>query len=352
MGIEVLWLRLHHHGRPLPHYRVCLRIKFHRAGVVVGRTAGTIVDDGKVAVGQPVRGMRPPQRLIPVIRISGRSCARAVVGGVAPTVHDIAGLAIDNEYFRQIAGSHRDLICSGIVGNTVEMRPVRSGIDIIHPGRAELVDVNLVLALADMIPHMPFPHCLAGGAIHFTDKVGPDAIQMTLAFRKAFLENVPILGCFQSLCHGFVIALVFPPEQQIVAVGHDFIGVVRYFLAGSPHLVFPDFLAIPVELFHDPGCAAEPVQAGFIGFGNDAMTRQRAISFQFRPEPLVFAFPFVDDFAVIVDQVRRIATLGGEQNITVRHAGFIGKHAQRTAECFIRRSGSRHRHREDGSCRD
>ncbi len=352
VGVEVAGIGLYRHGSPLPHHRVLLRVKLYRAGVVVGRTASAVVNDGNVAVGQPIRSVGAPQRLVAVIGVTGRSLARAVVVGVAPAVHNIAALAVDHIHFRKIAGGHANLVGLRIIGHAVEVRPVRPGIGAVYLGGAELVDVDLVLALADMIPHMPFPHGLAGGPIHFTDKIRPDAVKVLLLVRIAFLEQIALVGGLHAFGQGFIIALEFPAEQQIVAIGHDFIGMMRHFLAGNIHFVFPNFLAVPVELFHDSGGSAEKAEPGFLDFRQHAVTGQCAVRLQLSPEAGVLAHPFVDDFAVVVDQIGGLAVLGREQHIAFRGTGLIGEHTKRPAERLIGKGRSGKGRREGSGCHE
>ena len=158
---------------------------------------------------------------------------------------------------------------------------------------------------------------------------------MLLFVRIAFLEQVALVGRLHALGQGFVITLEFPAEQQIVAVGHDFIGMVRHFLAGNIHLVFPDLVAVPVELLHDPGRTAEKAEPRLLDFRKDAMAGQRAVSLQLAPKAGIFAFPFIDDFTIVIDQVAGLASLRSKQNITFRYARIIGKHAQRAAKSLI-----------------
>ena len=101
------------------------------------------------------------------------------------------------------------------------MRPVGAG-EIAHAQGQMPVDINLIGAGADVIPHMPFPCDFPLGR-HLNDRIGPDALKRlpvgALSGRgHAVAAEGGVLG-IAALGEGFVVGLIFPDQDGSVAVG-------------------------------------------------------------------------------------------------------------------------------------
>jgi len=208
--------------------------------------------------------MRAPQLLAPILAVPPGQSALAVVAGVAPAVLDAAVfLVINDEYFAEVAGSEGYLICFRVICHAVQVYPVRPGQpehDIAEV--AERIDVEFVRRCADVIPHLPFPDSLSGAAFHFTDDIGPDSPDHSLADLDPVRKHgAAKLIRIKPLGNGFVIAVVLPYGKQYVAVGHHFKGMMRHFLSWCIALVLPYFLAGPVK-FLQQACRAAEVGGG------------------------------------------------------------------------------------------
>ena len=288
--------------------------------------------------------MRAEQFLIPVIAITRRRSALAVVGRVAPAILDaLVTLVVDEIHFRQVAGSNGDFVCRGIIGHTVEMRPVRPGPGIADTGH-KLVDINLIRPGADVIPHGPFPNHLAGAVFDFPHHVGPDALNNLLAVLQPLPEQIASgrVRC-QALGQSILIRILFPDQNQQIAVGHHFKGMVGNFLIGNIAFVFPYLFPVPVELLEQSGLPAE----GRLHAGQRRMTDQVAVGHQFRIKAAVVAFPLVDHVAVHVHQIGDVGLLRRYQSIAVKRAWCLVQQPQRPLERLIRLRASGQSQRGD-----
>ena len=287
-------------GFVLPDHLIGGGIDFHDGAAVGAGAMRAVVEDGNVAVGQPFHVVRAEKHLIAVVVVAGRRLAHAVGGGVTIAPDDLLGLAVDDIDFTEVARVDRVLIGLGIVADRIPVGPVGAG-EIAHAQGQMPVDVDLVGACPDVVPHMPFPRDFTLGR-DFKDGVGPDALKrlavgpLSWCGHSVAAEGL-VLG-IAALGEGFVIRLVFPDQDGGVAVGQAIETVVRD-LARIADLVFPDHLAVPRILAEQAVPAAEVHGAA----GDLLRAEQVPVGKQFRIEGGMVMLPGMDNIAFHIDEV-------------------------------------------------
>ena len=104
------------------------------------------------------------------------------------------------------------------------------------------------------------------------------------------------------------------------------------FHTGLDGVVFPDFLAGPVEFFNDAGLSAEGNKSG----RRHRVTEQVAcLGIEHGEEAAVFAFPFLNDVAGHVDEIGGLRLLRSDEGIALHSLLFAGENTEGAVESLI-----------------